>query len=480
LDPKQNNDNFKRGLAAVEIEDYEEALRLFEIAAGEGCGSAFTHLSSMFEDGIGVDVDTAKAVALLYQAADLNDAAAFNRLGYLHAVGQHVEKNLGAAVEFHKLAAQQGFANSQCDLGRHYAHGIGVQQNLAEAQKWYRLAAQAGQTLAQHNLAGLLLNNHNPHRDTAEGMQWLEAAAEAGVVKAQYEAGSLKLGNTFPELEDFQGAEFWLTNAAKNGSTEALYQIGNCFEHGVGVEQNYAIAVHNYFEALKKDNTDAAFALGTLYEHGLGVGKDLKNALKCYGIAADKFHVSALFNKGRFYQFGWAVKADYAIAHHHYLMAAERGHKMCQLLVGQALLEGVEGITVDLSGGASWVLRAAEAGLVEAQAEGGFCYLSGKGVGKDIEEALRWSRLAAEQGHAWAQYRTANILIRYGNKGEAEFEEAVKWLVLSYNQPEAEDERRHEFIKSDFEYLRSALPETVFEAACKATEVDTYVKHGSS
>ena len=480
MESKTNNQNFENGLAALKSEAHEEALRLFTAATEDGCAIAFTYLSSMYEDGISVETDTKKAVSLLYQAADLNDATAFNRLGYLHAVGQYVEKNLGAAVEFHKLAAQQGFANSQCDLGRHYAHGIGVEQNLTEAQRWYRLAAQAGQTLAQHSLAGLLFNSHNPHRDTSEGMQWLEAAAEAGVVKAQYEAGSLKLGNTFPELEDFQGAEFWLTNAAKNGSTEALYQIGNCFEHGVGVEQNYAIAVHNYFEALKKDNTDAAFALGTLYEHGLGVEKDLKNALKCYGIAADKFHVSALFNKGRFYQFGWAVKADYAIAHHHYLMAAERGHKMCQLLVGQALLEGVDGITVDLSGGASWVLRAAEAGLVEAQAEGGFCYLSGKGVGKDIEEALRWSRLAAEQGHAWAQYRTANILIRYGNKGEAEFVEAVKWLVLSYNQPEAEDERRHELIKSDFEYLRSALPETVFEAACKATEVDTYVKHGSS
>ena len=64
---------------------------------------------------------------------------------------------------------------------------------------------------------------------------------------------------------------------------------------------------------------------------------------------------------------------------------------------------------------------------------------------EDFPKALHWSRQAAQGGHDWAQYWTANLLIRHGNRGEAEFVEAIKWLVLSYNQPE-EDERRHEFI----------------------------------
>ena len=474
MESKTNNQNFENGLAALKSEAHEEALRLFTAATEDGCAIAFTYLSSMYEDGISVETDTKKAVSLLYQAADLNDAAAFNRLGYLHAVGRYVEKNLGAAVEFHKLAAQQGFANSQCDLGRHYADGIGVQQNLEEAQRWYRLAAQAGQPLAQHTLAGLLLNNHNPYRDTTEGMQWLEAAAEAGVREAQYEAGNLKLGNTFPELEDFQGAQFWLNSAANNGSVEAVCQIATCFEHGIGVEQNYEAAVQNYFVALKKESIQAAFALGTLYENGLGVEQNYETALKCYNIAAAKFNISALFNKGRFYQFGWAVAADYKIALQNYLMAAERGHIVCQFLVGQALVEGNEGTPINLEEGASWLLRAAKAGLLEAQAKIGLCYMSGTGMREDFPKALHWSRQAAQGGHDWAQYWTANLLIRHGNQGESEFVEAIKWLVLSYNQPEIENECRHEFIKRDFEFLRSALPENIFEVALKAAEIDTH------
>lgn len=461
-----SNLNFENGKAAVERKDFDQARALFENAIEEGCVPALTYLASMFEHGMGVDADPKKSLELLFKAADLGDPEGNSRLGYLHAVGKFVPKNLGAAVEYHKIAATQGYANSQCDLGRHYAHGIGVQQNLAEAQRWYELAAEAGHDLAQYSLAGILLNFHNPHRDTVSGMKWLEAAATGGNVKAQYEAGSLRLGSTFPELQDFQRAAYWLDQAAQNGSVDAVYQIGNCFEHGFGVEQNYGAAARNYFEAYKHGNIEAAFALGTLFENGLGVEKDYEAALQFYGVAAEHFHPSALFNMGRLYQFGWGVPADYAVAHKHFLMAAERGHLMCQFLVGQALLRGIEGTPIDLEEGASWMLRAAKAGFVEAQAQLGFCYLAGQGVEQDQEEALRWSIAAADQGHAWAQYRAAHILIRYGPRGEAELVEAVKWLVKSFNQPQEEGERRHDLIREDFHLTQSSLPYHIFEAAC--------------
>lgn len=304
------------------------------------------------------------------------------------------------------------------------------------------------------------------NRDPAEAVKWTEAAAASGDVKSQYITGVMKLGSVHPELEDFRGAQHWLATAARNGSTDAMFQIGNCFEHGIGTEQDYEAAAFNYFHASQTGHVEATFALGTLYEHGLGVEQNFENARDLYRAAARKFHPSALFNLGRLYQFGWGVTADYAEAHKHYLLAAERGHLMCQFLVGQALLRGVEGTKVDVEEGASWMMRAAESGFAEAQAQLGFCYLLGQGVEQDHEAALHWSLAAAEQGHAWAQYRAAHILIRHGPRREAEFVEAVKWLVRSFNQPQEEGERRHEIIKDDFNFLQSALPADVFEAAC--------------
>jgi TPR repeat protein len=55
---------------------------------------------------------------------------------------------------------------------------------------------------------------------------------------------------------------------------------------------------------------------------------------------------------------------------------------------------------------------------------------NGYGVHQDNAEALKWYRLAAEQGHANAQY---NLGFMYANgKGVLEdFAEALKWYRLS-------------------------------------------------
>ena len=51
----------------------------------------------------------------------------------------------------------------------------------------------------------------------------------------------------------------------------------------------------------------------------------------------------------------------------------------------------------------------AEAGDAEAQFLLGFSYDIGRGVPQDDAEAVRWYRLAADQGHAGAQYELGNM-----------------------------------------------------------------------
>lgn len=51
----------------------------------------------------------------------------------------------------------------------------------------------------------------------------------------------------------------------------------------------------------------------------------------------------------------------------------------------------------------------AEAGEAEAQARLGFLYEKGRGVARDLGEAVRWYRAAAHQGHATAQYSLGRL-----------------------------------------------------------------------
>ena len=52
-----------------------------------------------------------------------------------------------------------------------------------------------------------------------------------------------------------------------------------------------------------------------------------------------------------------------------------------------------------------WYRLAAEQGHASAQFNLGLMYARGLGVSEDDAEAVRWYRLAAEQGHASAQYK---------------------------------------------------------------------------
>ena len=80
-----------------------------------------------------------------------------------------------------------------------------------------------------------------------------------------------------------------------------------------------------------------------------------------------------------------------------------------------------------------WYRLAAEQGHASAQNNLGLMYAEGNGVPEDDAEAVRWYRLAAEHGHALAQ---TNLGFMYGN-GDGVPEDLVlayMWFNLSAAQ----------------------------------------------
>ena len=83
-----------------------------------------------------------------------------------------------------------------------------------------------------------------------------------------------------------------------------------------------------------------------------------------------------------------------------------------------------------------WSRIAAEQGHAKAQCNLGGMYANGRGVPKDYREAVKWYRMAAEQGDAVAQY---NLGVAYDN-GQGvpqDYAEAVKWYRKAADQGDA-------------------------------------------
>ncbi len=115
----------------------------------------------------------------------------------------------------------------------------------------------------------------------------------------------------------------------------------------------------------------------------------------------------------------------------------------------------VEGVPQNYAEAVKWWRLASEQGFADAQYNLGHCYDNGIGVEQGYSEAARWYRLAAEQGAAEAQ---SNIGVMYenGDGVEKNIDEAGKWYRLAAEQDS------EEFIRSLRDLAQKYLSDETF------------------
>ena len=108
--------------------------------------------------------------------------------------------------------------------------------------------------------------------------------------------------------------------------------------------------------------------------------------------------------------------------------------KTCVVILGCAVLTAAAIVLLSSRADGTYVperirdgIRLAQAGDAQAQLEVGNCYIHGDGVPVDQEEAMRWWRLAADQGNANAQLNLGVTLLKGGR--DDRLAEAVKWIT---------------------------------------------------
>ena len=107
-----------------------------------------------------------------------------------------------------------------------------------------------------------------------------------------------------------------------------------------------------------------------------------------------------------------------------------------------------------------WYRLAAEQGDATAQYNLGLMYATGEGVPEDHAEAAKWFRLAAEQGDA-AHQRRLGFVYATGEGVPEDHAEAAKWYRLAAEQGDAAHQRRLGFVYATGE----GVPEDHAEAA---------------
>ncbi len=101
-------------------------------------------MAAMYINGVGVEKDISRAIAIYESAAAEEVAFAQYRLARIYLDGKLLPPDPEKAFQWLLHAARLGFVDAQLELSRVYAEGLGVARNDVEAHKWLSLAASLG------------------------------------------------------------------------------------------------------------------------------------------------------------------------------------------------------------------------------------------------------------------------------------------------------------------------------------------------
>ncbi|CAB4398225.1 unnamed protein product [Rhizophagus irregularis] len=99
--------------------------------------------------------------------------------------------------------------------------------------------------------------------------------------------------------------------SAKKGDLIAQYNLGNCYQYGHGVAQDYKKAFKWYSYSANNGHAKSQNKLGELYYHGRGIYQDFKKAFEWYSKSANNGCAEGQNNLGKCYCHGTGIKQDY-------------------------------------------------------------------------------------------------------------------------------------------------------------------------
>lgn len=314
-------------------------------AYGESClGFSYLH-------GLGVEKNYATAFTHFQKAADEGSSDGLAMLGHCYQNGFGVEQDTYWAFSLIQESANMWDEDGQRHLADCYWNGRGVCEDKDEAENLYWKAAENGCDWAFSILLSLLLQG-DLEADGKRLLRLLNHGIETGDVKCKIDLASLLLSGDGSSKDKNRGRQL-LEEAAATGITRGMVQLG--LYYLIEDEDKKAFRL---FKRASASDLEACIYAGICLSQGLGVQQNLQDA--------------KLFYQKGFCAEGKDEEMSFAAA---FALSCETSD-----LFQKSILEG------------------SERGLARL----GLMYRHGRGVEKNVDEAIRLLLLAEKKGSSIA------------------------------------------------------------------------------
>ena len=190
---------------------------------------------------------------------------------------------------------------------------------------------------------------------------------------------------------------------ARQGNSEAQYNVGAMYQNGRGVTANRDKAIEWYGKAAAQGNTSAVSRLGLMEANQTSFSSEMQQAKQ--GNAESQYNIGNMFTKGN------GTNMDLGQAVNWYEKAASQGHIKAAYKLGLANYEG-SGVRKNARQARKWFSVAADDGYAPAQYYLGRIYAQGNGVRQSDSKALGWFTKAVDGGFDQARGEMIDITER--------------------------------------------------------------------
>ena len=369
-------------------------------------------LGICYLDGNGVGIDYNESIKWLRKAAESGHAKALEELGMCYYFGKGVDKDYNLALDFLYKAKLNYKKENLCYLMERIAltlEKLGEHQNMLSILNEYVLSGKGCKKCSKQD--------YNTRERCCPWMQF-------------------NLGRCYDDgigvEKNHSKAVEWFAKAAEQGHSSGQYMLGLSCYFGDGIKKDYKKAFEWFAKAAEQGNPDGQWRLGNCYYYGNGVEKDFAKAVEWYAKSAEQGNPVGQWRLGNCYYYGNGVEKDFAKAVEWYAKAAEQGNPVGQWKLGVCYSLG-KGVEQNYAKAVELYTKSAEQGNPDGQYRLGLCYYFGYGVEIDYVRAVEWFAKAAEQGNPDGQWRLGNCYY-YGNGVEKDYAKAVELYTKSAEQ----------------------------------------------
>ena len=413
---------------------FDEAAELYQKAADEGDAYAMWRLANAYGNGDGVDWDEAKAIELLKQSAqagceeakcDLafaymfdwsnigkdeekgkemleelikqtNNSTVLSRYaGLLFFGGGPYEEDQEKAMRFLKKVEDKDNPFYLDLMGAIYTSGADkIEVDAEKAIEYYTKAFENGRKYSAYKLQRIYTVGYGEVKaDKTKQIEWLNHGIESNVTDCMVDMALLSIteDSAYKDMHNPQKAIDLLKRAARHGSGNAYYTMGNLYYEGKYLPKDDKKAYENWEKAVELKYYETASNLAYAYIEGVGCEKDESKGIELYKLAADNGSGFAAYKLYFCYANGvWGVKKDIEVAKKYLFKAAEYGDAWGCYNLGRHYYLGTEYVTKDVGQAFVYIKKAADMGLVDACNSLSYLYENGIGVDKDPQKAKEY------------------------------------------------------------------------------------------